>query len=208
MTLSVPVEHGSTIDAVPRVGPNAITQMRTVLCERLGEETARRVFCQAGLERDFAVPPSEMVREQTAADLFQTVFRELPRPIADDIAGQAGQRTAGYILAHRIPRLAQIALRRLPIFLARPMLLSAIARNAWTFAGSGEVSVKRSAPCTIEIRQNPLAVPGCVWHVAVFQTLFRTLVVSDISVEQTQCCSEGSDVCCFELKRGSLNDGS
>lgn len=199
MTLSVPVEQGPVIDAAPRVGPNAIIQMRTVLCDRLGKDAACRLFCQAGLERDFAAPPTEMVREQTAADLFQTVFRELPGPVADDIARQAGQRTAGYILAHRIPHLAQIALQRLPIFLARPMLLSAIARNAWTFAGSGEVSVKRSAPSTIEIRRNPLAVPGCVWHVAVFETLFQTLVASDIAVEQTQCCSEGSDVCRFEL---------
>lgn len=201
MTLSVPVEQGPVIDAAPRVGPNAIIQMRTVLCERLGEDAARRVFCQAGLERDFAAPPTEMVREETAADLFQAVFRELPRPVADDIARQAGQRTAGYILAHRIPHLAQIALQRLPVFLARRMLLSAIARNAWTFAGSGEVSVKRSAPSAIEIHQNPLAVPGCVWHTAVFETLFRTLVTSEIVVKQTRCCSEGSGVCRFELRR-------
>jgi hypothetical protein len=56
---------------------------------------------------------------------------------AGAILAKAGQGTADYILAHRIPGPAKALIRALPAPLGARLLTAAIARHAWTFTGSG-----------------------------------------------------------------------
>jgi hypothetical protein len=79
------------------------------------------------------------------------------------------------------------------------LLLTAVARNAWTFAGDGAFSATPGDPCVIVVRGNPLAQPGCPWHSAVFEVLFRRLVAHGAWVSHTACQAEGDDCCAFRV---------
>ena len=183
-----------------RIGPNAVIQLEAALNARLGREGGRRVFAIAGHLDLFHQPPQEMVAEATAAALYRALFSVLPAELAADVAADAGTRTADYILANRIPMMAQRFLKTLPVTLAGPLLLKAIASNAWTFAGSGQVRTESDGRrFTVEIADNPMAMPGCAWHQAVFQRLFSVLVAPHVTVRHPACCHEGARSCRFEI---------
>ncbi|WP_299399089.1 bacteriochlorophyll 4-vinyl reductase [Pelagibius sp.] len=192
-----------------RVGPNAVIQLAGALRDRSGQHAAEDLFRHAGLQHFLIDPPGEMVDEALAAKLFGCLFADLPAATAAAIAAEAGTRTADYILANRIPALAQRILRALPPALAGPLLLTAIAKNAWTFAGSGRLRTESARGkggndshgpfWIIEIADNPLAMPGCVWHSAVFRRLFETLVRPAIAVRHPDCCHAGAPCCRFEI---------
>ncbi len=198
-------------EPAPRVGPNAVIQLAGALRDSLGAQAARELFGNAGLQRFLIEPPGEMVDEVLAARLFGCVFADLPAVTAAAVAAEAGTRTADYILANRIPTPAQSVLRALPPALAGPLLLAAIAKNAWTFAGSGTLRTDnargrsgsgKSGPLwVIEITDNPLAMPGCAWHSAVFRRLFEVLVDPAVAVCHPACCHAGAEACRFEIAR-------
>lgn len=182
-----------------RVGPNAIIQMAAAIRAALGEAAARRAFAAAGLAPWLDTPPQQMVDEGAAAALHRAVAQGFAPETARSLAGEAGRLTAEYLLAHRIPRVAQWLLRRLPAPLAARLLLQAIARNAWTFAGSGRFSARPGRPCVIEIAQNPLSTPGDPWHRAVIEHLFRALVSPRARARVTACCADGARACRIEI---------
>jgi divinyl protochlorophyllide a 8-vinyl-reductase len=103
-------------------------------------------------------------------------------PDAASILAEAGQGTADYILAHRIPGPAKWLIRALPATLGARLLTAAIARHAWTFAGSGRFRVVANAPLALEIADNPLGFGGD-WHAAVFERLYQSLVWPRARVE-------------------------
>lgn len=182
------------------VGPNAITQLAGVLRERHGETVWRAVFHAAGLNHYLGVAPERMTAEQEAAALHRTVMTRCAEDW-QDLSAEAGDRTARYLLAHRIPRAAQALMRHLPAAWAARLLVMAIGRNAWTFAGSGSFSgqvIARAAH--LVITANPLAMPGCPWHRAVFQRLFRALVSPDAVVFHDTCCGRGEPGCRFMVR--------
>ena len=47
------------------------------------------------------------------------------------------------------------------------------------------------------------AMPGCVWHVAVFETLFDGLGRGATHVEHPLCGAAGDAVCRFEVRFGA-----
>lgn len=161
------------------------------------------MLAEAGV---FEVPDgSEMIPEGDAARLHQVLRRNEPL-MAPQLATQAGRGTADYILAHRIPRPVQTLLKVLPAPLAARLLSRAIARHAWTFAGSGAFRVV--SPWCFEIAHNPIvrgetsATPLCHWHVAVFERLYRVLVHPEATCLETTCCAVTSDgPCRFEITR-------
>jgi divinyl protochlorophyllide a 8-vinyl-reductase len=55
-------------------------------------------------------------------------------------------------------------------------------------------------PAWFEIAGNPLAVPGCDWHCAVLETLFRRLVHKRSTVRETACCARGDPACVFVIE--------
>lgn len=187
------------------VGPNAVSQLGAALLARWGAEAAYRVFARAGelgwLER----PPAAMVPQERVARLHAALREELPRAQALEAARDAGERTAHYLLANRIPRPAQLLMRWLPGFLAARVLLAMIRRNAWTFAGSGrivtQVPDRRTGRGWIEIHDNPLAANPCSWHEGVFTTLFATLAAPTARVRETECGGGQTGSCChFDIE--------
>ncbi|MGF1445955.1 MAG: bacteriochlorophyll 4-vinyl reductase [Pikeienuella sp.] len=182
-----------------RVGPNAVLQMAAALAAEGGPDFAARIFDRAGLADLLAAPPKSMVAEDIAARLHRTVIAEMAPERASCIARSAGRRTADYLLAHRIPGPAQRLLKALPPRWAAQLLLLAIRRSAWTFAGSGRFRACSGNPSVIEIVDNPLAVPGCPWHAAVFERLFRVLVSPATVVVETDCCARNAGACRFEI---------
>ncbi len=140
--------------------------------------------------------------EAEVVHLHRAVWLYLPDRAAQ-VQAAAGRAVADYILAHRIPKPAQAVIRALPRPWAARLLARAIARNAWTFAGSGRFRVLGHRPLTVEIAANPLAEgpgPGtCHWHEAVFARLFAALVWPDATVTETACCAAGAPACRFEI---------
>lgn len=182
-----------------RIGPNSVTQLQAALLDHHGSTMCRHVFEMAGQSERLADPPSRMVDEAVPRALFAALWNTLPGADAALIAAEAGRRTADYVMANRIPAPVRLLLKVLPKQLSAPLLVSAIEKNAWTFAGSGSVSARAGPTILIEIKDNPLAMPDCPWHGAVFDRLFGTLVAPVKSMEHARCCHRGDAVCRFEL---------
>lgn len=186
-----------------RIGPNAVLQLIPVLAGQFGSAGAAAILADAGLDG----PPSDqgLMDEGPAADLHRSIRHRLPEA-APRLLAEAGRRTADYILAHRIPRPAQVVLRALPPVLAAPLLTRAIAQHAWTFAGSGRFRV--AGRLAFEIADNPMIRgetaphPVCHWHGAVFERLFRVLVDDRLRAREVACCACGDPACRIELTRG------
>ena len=187
-----------------RIGPNAVIQLGEALSARAEDGLAREVYAAAGHSDWLATPPDEMVSEIEVARLHDALAGTAPRGLVDEIMADAGARTGDYIVANRIPAPARMLLRLLPAPLAARLLVEAIAKHSWTFAGSGVFSFSPGRPLVVEIAANPLAGPpcaerGCVWHAAVFTRLFWSLVSDRAHARETACCAAGDPECRFEI---------
>ena len=186
------------------IGPNAILQLLPPLERVLGPARTAQMLAEAGVS---VVPDgSHMIPEGDAARLHQALRRDMP-DLASTLSAEAGRGTADYILAHRIPKPVQTVLKFLPAPLAARALSQAIAKHAWTFAGSGAFRVL--SPWRFEIAQNPIvrgevsATPLCHWHAAVFERLYSVLVHPSATCRETACCaSSDAGVCRFDITRG------
>lgn len=182
-----------------RIGPNALLQLTAPMAAHLGRDAAGQVFSAAGVRP----PPADsgMIPEDQVIAVFRTLAAQHPAQ-ARAILRAAGAATGGYILANRIPRPAAWLIRALPAGIGARLLAAAIARHAWTFAGSGRFWHAFGPPLVLEIAQNPLAVPGlaqCDWHAGVFQRLFAALTWPDAHVHEASCCARGADACRFVI---------
>jgi divinyl protochlorophyllide a 8-vinyl-reductase len=185
-----------------RIGPNAITRV----AEALGPDAARGVFRAAAIEARLDAPPDRMVPEGEVIALHRALRTMQGEREAAAITRDAGRLTARYLLANRIPRPMQWLLRHLPAHAAARVLLGAVGRHAWTFAGSGCFRVLPGRPLRIEIaggpiaRAGPAAEPVCAYYAATFETLFRALVNPRTQVEEVACEATGAAACVFELR--------
>ena len=180
-----------------RIGPNAILQLVPVLDAAIGAANRHALFAASGV----ALPPPDagMWPEAEVIRLHRTLTETLP-DLAPTLLHDAGLATADYILANRIPAMARGLIRALPAVLGARALTGAIARHAWTFAGSGRFAVAGHHPLTLTITANLLAVgPCCHWHRAVFQRLYGRLVWPSVRVTELACCGAGDAVCQFIL---------
>jgi divinyl protochlorophyllide a 8-vinyl-reductase len=188
------------------IGPNAIIRVAESLPARVGLPQTRALFEHAGLLRYLLHPPQDMVPESEVRALHGVLRHELGVPLAREVALEAGQRTAAYLLAHRIPKPVQALLKVLPAALAARVLLAAITRNAWTFVGSGRFSASAGSPVQLTIQHNPLCVgvlsdtPACDFYAATFEALFRALVHARATVVEVECESCGASACRFEIQ--------
>ena len=183
-----------------RIGPNAVLQLEQALLEMCGHGVMERVFARAGLSQLLNDRPSQMIDERLPQALFDSLFAEFPSAEAGRIAHRAGLLTGAYILKHRIPAPVRTLLKWLPAPVARSLLVKAILQHSWTFAGSGTCSANLGRLTTIQIEANPLAMPGCAWHVGVFETLFRSLVGPRTTVAHVSCCLDGAPACRFHIR--------
>lgn len=184
------------------IGPNALTQLLPLLERAGGVELRERLLARAGV---LDLPDmTGLIDEAPVARLHQAMRAEVP-DLAPALAWEAGLRTADYILGHRIPAPVRAVLKVLPAVLAGPVLTRAIAKNAWTFAGSGRFEVARGWPAVFLIQDNPVVrgeratAPLCHWHAGVFERLYRVLVSDRARAREVTCCACGAPACRFEI---------
>lgn len=192
---------------VGRIGPNAVTRLAEALLAVDGGAQAKAVFDAAGLARHLDQPPSAMVDETDVALLHRMLHRRLGAEAAARVSADAGRRTGDYLLAHRIPPAAQVILQRLPRRFAAALLVRAIARHAWTFAGSGRFSYRR-VPTGLELTLagGPIARlveadgPVCHFYAATFERVFGAMLGPGTRVVETDCEAAGADACRFLVR--------
>ncbi len=188
-----------------RIGPNAVIRLGEALTDRLGAETAAQVFHAAGVAHWLDEPPDAMVAEVHVTALHRALRETLDPETAADVAWDAGRRTADYLLAVRIPRPVQWLLKALPPAPASRVLLAAIGRHSWTFAGSGDFRVRPGRPLRLEIAGCPLCrgaeadAPICGYYAGTFERLYRVLVSRRTTVRQTACEAQGAAACVFAV---------
>ena len=199
------------MNAQAGIGPNAITRV----AEALGADRARGVFERAGLLEYLRHPPTQLVDEHEVMALHQALRAELGPVESGRIATMAGQRTAQYLLTHRIPGLAQWVLKALPAAWSARLFIRAISAHAWTFAGTGKFSgrvrwsprERQGSPQVIlSLTNNPLCrnihadAPQCDFFATVFEVLFRALVHPQSRVTEIACEACGDGACVFEVQ--------
>jgi len=191
--------------ACARIGPNAILRVAEALIDRVGPMAAQQLFARSGLMHHLLHPPRAMVDELDVAWLHRQLRTDLDPNLSRDVLWDAGTRTGDYLLEHRIPRPAQFVLRRLPTPLAARVLAQAIAKHAWTFAGSGAFRYSPGRPFVLSIRHGPLcgpicaSTPTCHYYCATFERIFRALVSRHARVTEVACEAAGGDACVFEV---------
>lgn len=182
-----------------RIGPNAIIQLIPPLQSAYGVAACEAVFRRAGIPRLLHEPAAEMVPELAVRSLFDALQQELGPAAAAAILKLAGEGTAQYVMRNRIPAAVRVLLKTLPGPVAARLLLGAIGRNAWTFAGSGRFSFVAGRPHVITISNNPIATPGCPWHLAVFTTMFRALASGSAELSHDACIGLGQACCRYTI---------
>jgi len=188
-----------------RIGPNVIIRLGEALEARLGRAVRDDIFAAADLSEYLRTEPTAMVPEADVVALNRSLRGHLATDTADAIVRDAGERTAGYLLAHRIPPLAQRLLSVLPASLAARLLLALICRHAWTFAGSAGVTLHGGRRRRVVFEGSPLArgvvsaTPVCGFYAGTFEGLFRALVAPNAQVREVTCAATGASSCTLEL---------
>ena len=198
-----PVTAAST-GAPARIGPNSLIQTVVAMREMLPESTGRAVLDGCGQAGLLLTSPQSMVEESRFVDLVTSLRRRVTADEASAVLERAGVLTGEYLLAHRIPGLARLALPRLPRRIALRVLMKAIAAHAWTFAGAGHFAWQpHRYGASLSLSDCPTArglaadAPACSYYQGCFETLLRTLIDPHISVRETRCAAQGADVCHF-----------
>lgn len=188
-----------------RIGPNAVIQVAAAARAMLGERFAD------SLVRD-ATPytpeqlPTGMIDQREAQAIVRELVGRVGARAAGPVLREAGERTAEYLLAHRIPRVAQWAMRVLPRGMGLSLLLRAMSAHAWTFAGSGEFRIIHAAPWPM-LEFTACAMcdgmhedePMCHFYGGTFERLIRELIASRATVREVACIAQGGDRCRFAI---------
>jgi divinyl protochlorophyllide a 8-vinyl-reductase len=190
-----------------RIGPNAITRLAQAITGLRGPGVTREVFAAAGRTHYLSHPPQSMVDEGEVIALHRAARERLGDDTIVSVAWRAGELTGDYILANRIPAPVRAVLPLLPARLSGDLLAKAVARHAWTFAGSGSFSYRRTDEgLELTVRNSPLTrdlsadAPACHYYTATFQRLFRALADPNILVVETSCSAAGADACRFLVR--------
>ncbi|MGC9270179.1 bacteriochlorophyll 4-vinyl reductase [Acidiphilium sp.] len=188
-----------------QIGPNAVWRLAEALDAADLAAAKRRIFADAGLAHYLTAMPQAMVPETEVIALHNAMRATLGIAPARRIGFDAGVRTGDYLLARRIPPLAQAALRALPRRWASAALLRAIGKNGWTFCGTGQFSARAGTPVRIELRNCPICrdtaadQPVCDYYAGAFERLFRALIDPAAEVREISCHATGAEACVFEI---------
>lgn len=194
-----------TSSDVAQIGPNTIIQVAQVLRDRLSPAFADLVLRDA-TQYTLATMPSRMVDEREAQGVVQALVRRMGATAATHMLREAGSRTADYLLANRIPRIAQLVIRVVPRRVGLMLLLKAMKANAWTFAGSGHFHVAPSGRTPELVFENCAmcrgmreGMPMCDFYAGTFERLIGVLVARNVRVSEVACMAQGAPSCRFEL---------
>lgn len=191
--------------AEARIGPNAIIRVGEALVAMQGRGMAADVFAAASLTSFFEAPPQSMVPEQQVTRLHAAMRGLLGVGLARRVGAEAGRRTAHYLLGHRVPRPLVLMLPRLPAWLSARVLLHAVSKHSWTFAGSADFTARAAQPVEIGLagcaicRNAHESGPLCDYYGETLAGLFRALVSRDCAALQTSCAAAGASACRFQL---------
>ena len=175
------------MEGVAKIGPNAIIQLGETFAARQNMAQAQAIYAAAGCLPLLTHPPAHMIDEAIVARLFTAVASDMPD--ARDYLAEAGSRTGDYVLANRIPAFARRILPLLRSRLALRILLKAIQKHSWTFAGSGQFHFSSDH---VAIRHNKIATKvGCIWHEAVFTRIFPVCYAHQLSSRRKQLAAAG-----------------
>ena len=201
--------HGSSVTPAGTradvIGPNAITRLAQALTTHLGSPQCRRIFELAGVDSYLDKPPLQMVKASDVAALHRALVDSLGYRAAAGISLEAGRLTGDYLLAHRIPQKAQWLLRMLPRALAARILVRAIARHAWTFAGAGTFSYSFQSKLTLRLTNSPVCrnlrsdTPACHYFAGTFERVFGAMLGPRLRVIETECEAAGAQACVFSV---------
>jgi divinyl protochlorophyllide a 8-vinyl-reductase len=200
-----PYDIGARRAQASRIGPNTIIDLAHVLRNRYGEDLAGSLlFDSTGYA--LTALPGAMVDEREAQTFVRLVMTQLGERTGTRVLHEAGHRTAEYLMTHRIPKATLWVMRALPARAGLSLLLKAVQANAWTFVGSGELSVQshaRGADLTFhacamcrDLRSDR---PVCDFYAGTFEHLVRTLVAPRARVMEVECQAQGGHCCRFEV---------
>lgn len=192
----------------PRIGPNSVVQTLRAIEALESQAVLSAVTEKAGLPE---VDLGGLIPEDWFIRLVRALRSELPPERSELILERSGRWTAEYVRAHRIPGLAQRLLALLPARVALPLLLLAIRRHAWTFAGAGRFEVLGGYPGEIVLENAPTCrtrnhcepnrgFAGGRYYAAAFESLVA-LAAPGIRVREVECLLQGDGRCRFVLER-------
>ncbi|HKK94280.1 MAG TPA: bacteriochlorophyll 4-vinyl reductase [Longimicrobiales bacterium] len=223
-TLSRTPQSNACIDAHPTdaealIGPNAVTRTLEAVTERLGGGIAKTLREAAGVPASI---PEVMIPEQWFERLVAELRSRTSEATSREILHAAGAATAAYVRRNRIPAPARGLLRVLPARMALPILLAAVRRHAWTFAGRGTFAhvdghLVLSDPPTCRAASEGHAAPdshtpgtvheparsrglGGAYYEAAFEGIL-SLAAPDVRVREVACIRAGAPACRFRLDR-------
>jgi len=184
--------------SVSKIGPNSIIQTSESLREHCGNEVKDKVMKAAELEHYIQELPSEMVSETDFHDFVVTLFNDQGKLMTQEILQDSGERTAVYLLKNRIPGLFQSLVKPLPNKWGLKMLLFAISKNAWTFAGSGEFSYNVGEKSFIKVIVKHPSLPVVSnFYLGTFKRLLGELISSKIEIEPETLEADKSIECTY-----------
>jgi len=160
-----------------KIGPNSIIQTVAALEAAYGKTKAETMLSKIGQGYLVGNLPKEKVEEAKFHTLVGALQKEIGETATSRILQESGERTARYLLKVRIPGIFQKLVKLLPPRPAFKLLLFAISKNAWTFAGSGEFAytMKRPPEISVKVTFPTLPVVGN-FYLGTFTALLQELV--------------------------------
>ncbi len=160
-----------------RIGPNSIIQTVGALRVSCGEAEADDLLTRSGEGHLVDHLPEEMVNESEFHRLVQVLVAELGPEQTAQVLHESGERTADYLLAHRIPRFFQRLVKVLPRRAGLALLLWAVSFNAWTFVGSGQFRFAVGRELVIRVHvSHPSVLPVAHFYGGTFTRLVHILI--------------------------------
>ncbi|MFN8566701.1 MAG: bacteriochlorophyll 4-vinyl reductase [Kouleothrix sp.] len=198
------IEHRAGTAA--KIGPNAVIQTVNALLDMHGRAATQRLLEQIGKPWLLDYHPGALIDEHEFAALYHDLIGALGIDATGLVMARAGGRTARYVMANRIPRPIHWLLRLLPRRLSLKLLLGAIGKHAWTFAGSGQFSYSLGRTPLLALANSltarglASAGPACAFYQAAFQGFMETLIDPRLRVREVRCAACGAARCEFTIE--------
>ncbi len=188
-----------------RIGATALTRLAEALTAGHGACVCHRVFAAAGQAHRLDQPPRGMIEDAAVARLHCALVDRLGVAAAAAVGAEAGRLAAEHLLANRIPRPVQRLLRLLPGRISAAILVRVIARQARSFAGSGQFSFRFADGLTLRLAGGPVSrllttgAPSCHFYAASFERVFAAMLGPLVRVRELQCEAAGAPACVFSV---------
>ncbi|NTW98290.1 MAG: bacteriochlorophyll 4-vinyl reductase [Oscillochloris sp.] len=187
-----------------RIGPNAIIQTIASLREVYAPDELPKLLV-GGAEVYLSELPHAMIPEEQFHALVELLTPRLGVERAGEILYRSGERTADYVRANRIPGPFRTVLGIIPAPIGLRLLLPAISKHAWTFAGSGKFSFHLGRAPWISIGKpvdhdtSGIAAVLCRYYCGAFTQMLRRVVSQRIELREASCQARGGEACVYQI---------